>query len=611
MPPPLLLLQDIGLTFGTTPLLTAAGLAVSPGDRVCLVGRNGSGKSTLLRIAAGLIQPDAGRRFAQPSAAIRYLPQEPDLSGFATTLAYVEAGFAADTGAGRHRALYLLKELGLNGDEDPAALSGGEARRAALARVLAPQPDILLLDEPTNHLDLPGIEWLDRELEGMPSGIVLISHDRRLLERVSRMTVWLDRGVTRTLDQGFAGFEAWRDTVIEQEEAEFHKLGRKIAMEEDWLRYGVTARRTRNQRRLAQLRALRTQRREHRGADGRARMEAAQADLSGRLVAAAEGIGKSYDGRPIVRDFSTRILRGDRVGIVGPNGTGKTTLLNLLTGALTPDTGTLRLGTNLSAVTLDQRREALDPAATLAGTLTGGAGDNVTVAGQTRHVVGYMKDFLFRPEQARTPVGALSGGERGRLMLARAFATPSNLLVLDEPTNDLDLETLDLLQELLADYAGTVLLVSHDRDFLDRVVTSVIVSEGGGRWLEYAGGYTDMLAQRAGAAQRPAPEKPSRPVTGRPAAEPAKPLAARRRRMSFKDRHALEALPDRIAELQEGVSRLNEKLADPALYARDPARFGETTTALAAAQQALAAAEEQWMTLEMLREEIEDAGGGG
>jgi ATP-binding cassette subfamily F protein uup len=518
MPAPLLLLQDISLTFGVTPLLSSVELAVAAGDRVCLVGRNGSGKSTLLRIAAGLVQPDAGYRFAQPGTTIHYLPQEPDLSGFTNTLAYVEAGFSGDAADDRHRALYLLKELGLSGKEDPASLSGGEARRAALARALAPSPDFLLLDEPTNHLDLPGIEWLEHELAGMRSGIVLISHDRRLLERISRTTIWLDRGITRTLDEGFKTFEPWRDATLEQEAREQHRLGRKIAMEEDWLRYGVTARRTRNQRRLAGLHALRRKRREQRATQGTVRLEAAQADLSGRLVAVAHCISKSYGGRLVVRDFSTRIMRGDRVGIVGPNGAGKTTLLNLLTGALMPDTGEVRLGTNLAQVTLDQRRETLDPEQSLTEALTGSSGDTVTVRGQSRHVVGYMKDFLFRPEQARTPVGALSGGERARLTLARAFARPSNLLVLDEPTNDLDLETLDLLQERLAEYPGTVLLVSHDRDFLDRVVTSVIATDGDGRWIEYAGGYTDMLSQREPAGRVAPPAKTSvtkraRPVT--------------------------------------------------------------------------------------------------
>jgi ATP-binding cassette subfamily F protein uup len=605
MPPPLLLLQDISLTFGVTPLLSGAGLAVAAGNRICLVGRNGSGKSTLLRIAAGLVQPDAGYRFAQPGATIHYLPQEPDLSGFANTLAYVDAGFSVEATDGRHRALYLLRELGLSGKEDPASLSGGEARRAALARALAPSPDILLLDEPTNHLDLLGIEWLERELVGMRSGIVLISHDRRLLERISRTTIWLDYGITRTLNEGFQAFEPWRDAILEQEANERHELGRKIAMEEDWLRYGVTARRTRNQRRLADLHALRRKRKEQRAAQGTVRLDAAQAELSGRLVAVAQGISKSYGGRPIVRDFSARIMRGDRVGIVGPNGAGKTTLLNLLTGALMPDTGEVRLGTNLAQVTLDQRRETLDPEQSLTEALTGGSRDTVTVAGQSRHVIGYMKDFLFRPEQARTPVGVLSGGERARLTLARAFARPSNLLVLDEPTNDLDLETLDQLQERLAEYPGTVLLVSHDRDFLDRVVTSVIATEGNGRWIEYAGGYTDMLAQRRPAGRGTPPAKASITKRPRPVTEIRAQPAGRARRMSFNERRALETLPVQIAALETQIAELNAILADPDLYARDPRQFGAMTQALAVARDELTAAEEQWLTLEMVREEID------
>ncbi len=393
MPPPLLALQDISLSFGTAPLLAGAALAVGTGDRICLVGRNGSGKSSLLRIAAGLLTPDGGRRFAQPGATIRYLPQEPDLSGFATTRAYVEAGLDTDSGIDHHRAATLLENLGLSGEEDPTQLSGGEARRAALARVLAPMPDILLLDEPTNHLDLPGIEWLERELAGMRSGIVVISHDRRLLERLSRATVWLDRGITRTLDRGFAAFEAWRDEVLVQEETDRHKLVRKIAMEEDWLRYGVTARRKRNQKRLADLHGLREKRRQQRGGANKLRLDAASADLSGRLVAVAEDVCISFGERPIVRDFSTRILRGDRVGIVGANGAGKTTLLNLLTGALQPDSGEIKLGTNLAMVTLDQKREMLDPTQTLAQALTGGTGDTVTVGGQKRHVE-ISSDFL-------------------------------------------------------------------------------------------------------------------------------------------------------------------------------------------------------------------------
>jgi ABC transport system ATP-binding/permease protein len=605
MAPPLLALQDIALTFGAAPLLAGAGLSVSTGDRVCLVGRNGSGKSTLLRIAAGLLQADTGRRFAQPGATIQYLAQEPDFSGFATTLAYVEAGLGDAAAADHYRASYLLEQLGLTGNEDPSRLSGGESRRTALARVLAPEPDILLLDEPTNHLDLPGIEWLEAELSGMRSGIVLISHDRRLLERISRTTVWLDRGVTRVLDQGFASFEAWRDQVLEQEETDRHKLGRKIVMEEDWLRYGVTARRKRNVKRLGDLHALRKKHKEQRAAVGKVKLEAAEAELSGRLVMVAEGISKTYGERTVVRDFSTRIIRGDRVGIVGQNGAGKTTLLNMLTGKLAPDSGEVKLGTNLAEVELDQRRETLDPTQTLSQALTGGAGDTVTVGGQNRHVVSYMKDFLFGPEQANTPVGVLSGGERGRLTLARAFAKPSNLMVLDEPTNDLDLETLELLQERLADYAGTVLLVSHDRDFLDRVVTSVIATEADGRWIEYAGGYSDMLAQRGPVRAVEAPSGRSRAPTAPPPARPGS------RKMSFKDKHALETLPGRMAELEREIARLNAVLADADLYAKQPGKFAAASKALDTAQEALAGAEEQWLALEMLREQLEGAATGG
>jgi ATP-binding cassette subfamily F protein uup len=597
MAPPLLLLQDVNLTFGTAPLLAGAGLGVSAGDRICLVGRNGSGKSSLLKVAAGLLQSDSGRRFAQPGATIRYLPQEPDFEGFATTLAYVEAGFDGAS-ADHYRAAYLLEQLGLTGAEDPSMLSGGEARRTALARVLAPEPDILLLDEPTNHLDLPGIEWLEKELAGMKSGIVLISHDRRLLERISRATLWLDRGVTRQLDQGFAHFEPWRDAVLEQEETDRHKLGRKIVMEEDWLRYGVTARRKRNQKRLGDLHALRKKHREQRGALGKVRMEAAEADLSGRLVMVAEDVSKSYGDRPIVRDFSARVIRGDRVGIVGPNGAGKTTLLNLLTGEIEPDTGEIKIGTNLAQVTLDQRRETLDPGQTLSQALTGGAGDTVDVGGQTRHVVSYMKDFLFGPEQANTPVGVLSGGERGRLTLARAFAKPSNLLVLDEPTNDLDLETLELLQERLADYTGTVLLVSHDRDFLDRVVTSVIATTGDGVWTQYAGGYTDMLAQRGPAKSAAASD--SKPKSSTASAAPR----AASKRMTFKDKHALETLPKRISGLEAEIAKFNRQLGDANLYAKDPVKFAAISQALVESQAALTSAEEQWLELEMRREEM-------
>ena len=594
----------MALSFGGTPLLEAAELTVAAGDRVCLVGRNGSGKSTLLRLAAGLIEPDAGTRFLQPGASIRYLPQEPDAGQFASTLAYVEAGLGATDD--RHQARYLLQQLGLDGSENPATLSGGELRRAALARVLAPAPDILLLDEPTNHLDLPTIEWLEAQLTQRRVALVLVSHDRRFLANLSRLTVWLDRGSTRGVELGFEQFEAWRDEQLANEEVAQHKLGRRIAREEHWLRYGVTARRKRNVRRLAELERLRQARRQHRRSLGKASIEAAETPASGALVIEAKNLSKSYAGRRIVADYSTRVNRGDRIGIVGPNGSGKTTLVNLITGALAPDSGSVRLGSNLELAGLDQQRESLDPNCTLSQALTRGGGEIVSVNGRPRHVIGYLKDFLFTAEQARTPLRALSGGERGRLMLARALAKPSNLLVLDEPTNDLDIETLDVLEEMLGSYAGTILLISHDRDFLDRVVNAVVVPEGDGRWVEYAGGYRDMLRQRGGDLAAPGRRLKPTPATGKqpvqaPGVEgkPAKP------RLSFHERRALANLPQTMSVLQAEVEALLRRLADRDLYARDPADFRRASEALAQKQSQLQAAEEQWLELEIRREAIE------
>jgi ATP-binding cassette subfamily F protein uup len=598
---PLLQLKDIILTFGGTPLLSGAELSVGPGERVSLVGRNGTGKSTLLRVAAALVEPDRGSVFIQPGAVVRYLPQEPDLSGFASTLAYVEAGLRPSDD--RHAARRLLEQLGLTGQEDPAKLSGGEARRASLARVLAANPDILLLDEPTNHLDLTTIEWLEQDLASRRAALVIVSHDRRLLSTLSRSTVWLDRGQTRRLERGFAHFEEWRDAVLAEEERDQHKLDRKIVAEEHWMRYGVTGRRKRNMRRVGQLQALREQRRSYRGTAGNAIITAGSATPSGALVIEAAGIGKSYDGRPIVSDFSIRIQRGDRIGIAGPNGSGKTTLINMLTGVLPPDKGSVRLGSTLAVATLDQHRDSLDPNVTVTEALTEGHGDTVMVNGNAKHVVSYMKDFLFASEQARTPLGKLSGGERGRLMLARVLAKPSNLLVLDEPTNDLDMETLDVLEEMLAEYPGTVLLISHDRDFLDRLVSGVIVPEGDGRWTEYAGGYSDMLAQRGADLMRESSKPQARKVS-REAASVTTGARPAKRRLTFSDKHALETLPKTIAKLQTEIDELQVKLGDPQFYARDRAAFEKVTAALGELQLKIAAAEEQWLELEILREEL-------
>ncbi len=601
--PPVLHIRNAHLQLGRTHLLEGAEMALSPGERLCLVGRNGSGKSTLLKIAAGMMQPDSGERFVQPGTTIRYLPQEPDLSEFATTGEYVLAGLSPSETP--QRAMQLLDQLGLSGQEATNELSGGEARRAALARILAPIPDILLLDEPTNHLDLPTIEWLETELAVTRSAFVLISHDRRFLSRLSSATIWLDRGQTRRLEQGFAEFESWRDDILEKEDLDRHKLDREIASELHWLRYGVSARRKRNQGRLAALTGLRQQKREQRRTAGNIKLTAEIGAASGTQVIEAVRASKSFGGKCAVRDFSMRVLRGDRIGIAGPNGAGKSTLIKLLTGHIKPDSGEIRHGTNLAIASLEQDRTGLSSGTRLADVLTGGKGDTVTVAGRTRHVISYMKDFLFTPEQARTPVDVLSGGERARLLLARALAAPSNLLVLDEPTNDLDLETLDVLQEMIADYPGTVLLVSHDRDFLDRTITSLLMAEGDGRFTEYAGGYSDMVTQRGSGVTASVDRKERR--------EPAKPAGERRRerdrrRLSFNEAHALRALPDQIRGVEQEIARIQSALTDAGLYARDPAGFAALTEKLATAQKSLSAMEERWIELEILREEIERDG---
>jgi ATP-binding cassette subfamily F protein uup len=606
MAPPLLTLKDIHLTFGGTPLLEGAELTVAPGDRICLVGRNGSGKSTLLKIAAGLVEPDGGERFAHPGASVRYLPQEADFDGFETVRAYVEAGLGPTDDP--YAAEYLITELGLSGDAAPGQLSGGEARRAALARTLVAKPDVLLLDEPTNHLDLTAIEWLESTLQATRSALLLISHDRRFLETLSRATVWLDRGRTRRLEQGFASFEDWRDKVLEEEEIERHKLDRKIVREDQWMHGGVTGRRKRNVRRVRELRAMRQEVREQRHAVGNVRLDAAEGSLSGKLIVETSGVSKGYGEGDVITDLNLRVMRGDRLGVVGPNGAGKTTLLKLLTGQIAPDRGTIRHGANLEIVALDQKRDELDPNWTVSDALTGGRGDQVVINGKARHVASYMKDFLFLPEQRLSPIRVLSGGERARLMLARALAKPSNVLVLDEPTNDLDLETLDLLQELLSDYPGTLLLVSHDRDFLDRVVTSVLAPMGDGRWTEYAGGYSDMLAQRKGEDLKKNPKSDSAaPIRKSEESAQESARGPSKAKLSFKDKHALSTLPNEIAKLETEIKTLSAKLADAALYTRDRPAFDKATARLADAQRQLEDAETQWLELEEKRAAVEGA----
>ncbi|EHJ96848.1 MULTISPECIES: ABC-F family ATP-binding cassette domain-containing protein [Rhizobium/Agrobacterium group] len=607
MAPPILKLDDIKLTFGVTPLLDGANLQVEPGDRICLVGRNGSGKSTLMKIAAGLVEAQSGEVFRHPSATIRYLEQAPDFAGYDTVQAYAEAGLGP--GDDPYRVTYILEHLGLTGQEHPDSLSGGEARRAALARVMAPEPDILMLDEPTNHLDLPTIEWLEGELQQTRSALVLISHDRRFLEKVSTSTVWLDRGQSRRLNRGFAYFEEWRDKVLEEEELEQHKLGKAIEREEHWMRYGVTARRKRNMRRVGELQAMRADYRGHKGPQGSVQATAAEVRESGKLVIEADAITKSYGERVIIAPFSLRVHRGDCIGLVGPNGAGKTTLLKMLTGQLQPDSGTVKLGTNLEIATLDQKREDLNPNDTLAHYLTDGRGDNLLVNGELKHVTGYMKDFLFQPEQARTPIRNLSGGERARLILARILARPTNLLILDEPTNDLDIETLDLLQEIVAGFSGTVILVSHDRDFLDRTVTSTIApanpDQPDGRWIEYAGGYSDMMAQRKGAAEEKRKAEKQEKAKTAPSASASQDPSKAKGKLSFKQKFALENLPKEMEKAQGEIAKREQRMADPNLFTKDPATFNTLAQEMTKLREKLEAMEEEWLELEMLREEIE------
>ena len=597
--PPLLALRDVRLTFGGDPLFEGVTTWVGRGEKTCLVGRNGSGKSTLLKVLAGEIAPDSGERFVQPGTRIAVLGQDPPLVG-ASVSEFVAAGLAPAEADQLYRVEAVLDALKLSGGRDPALLSGGEGRRAALARALVAAPDALLLDEPTNHLDLPTILWLEQWLEAYAGALVVISHDRRFLETVSRQILWLERGTVRRAEHGFAGFAAWQEEVYAAEEAEIARMNTRMRQELHWLARGVTARRKRNMGRLRALKTLRQERAATLSAktesSRQVRLEADAGELSGRLVIEAAGIAKAFGGREVIKDFSTRILRGDRVGLLGPNGAGKTTLLRLLVGELAPDAGTVRLGTNLEIALFDQRRLQLDPETSVWDTLTDGRGDTIWVRGRPQHVVGYMKDFLFSEAQAHTPVKALSGGERNRLLLAKLLAKPSNLLILDEPTNDLDMDTLDLLEEMLADYEGTLLVVSHDRDFLDRLVTSVIAVEGDGSACEYVGGYSDYLVQRP-----PPPEV----AAAKPAAKAEEPARAKApARLSYKEARELEALPQRLEELAGEIAGLESRLADSALYRRDRAGFDAAALRLDAARAELAAAEERWLELETRREEL-------
>ncbi|MEQ8817227.1 MAG: ATP-binding cassette domain-containing protein [Thalassobaculum sp.] len=606
--PPAVALRGAQLGFGGRPLFTGVDLPVAKGERWCLVGRNGSGKSTLLKALSGEIEIDGGERFVQPGARIAYLPQDPRPPAGQLVFDYVAGGLPpAPEGVPQdHLVEAALAGLVLDGGRSMGTLSGGEARRAALARALVSAPDVLLLDEPTNHLDLPTIEWLEQELARSEAGLLIISHDRAFLRRLVNRTLWLERGELRRLNGGIDEFPDWADRVLADEEAQAHKLNRKIAEETRWLREGLTARRKRNMGRVRSLLGLRRDKAERIKRPEGLKLDAGDATRSGSLVLEAINLSKVYtDDRGIEKTvadgISFTVRRGDRIGVIGRNGAGKTTLLRMLLGREEPDSGRVKTGFGVEAVYFDQKRAQLNPDDTLWSTLCPGGGDTVEVRGKPRHVVSYLRDFLFEDRQATAKVATLSGGERNRLLLAKLFAQPHNLLVLDEPTNDLDVETLDLLQEELADYDGTIVLVSHDRDFLDRTVTSILAVEGGGGIREYVGGYSDYAAERKRTgADDPLPgARPSRPAK---AAERPKSKA---NKLSYKDARELEQLPGRIAALEADIAALETALADPELYGRDPKRFEATTGKLAAAQQALAAAEDRWLELEALREELE------
>jgi len=599
MAPPLLTITDMALRFGENPLFDGMELSISERDRISLVGRNGSGKSTLMKVISGSVQADRGERFLQPGCHVTYLDQEPDLSGFTTLHDYVASGLTLAAEDEGYRVDIILEEIFLSPSLDPMTLSGGEARRAALARALISDADILLLDEPTNHLDITTIEWLEESLKQFRGGLVIISHDRTFLANVTNTTFWLDRGRVRRLDKGFQHFDEWSETIIEQERIERAKLDKLIDKETDWSHKGITARRKRNMGRMRALWALREQRSNQIAVTGQAKLGLETGKTAGKKVIEAKNIAKSFDEKVIVSNFSLRIMRGDRIGIIGPNGVGKTTLLKILTKQMVPDTGSVIHGTNLDITFLDQKRASLNEEQTLWDFLSDG-GDHIMVRGHSKHIISYLKDFLFDAGQARSPINSLSGGEKNRLVLAKSLALPTNFLILDEPTNDLDMDTLDLLQDMLGEYDGTLILVSHDRDFLDRVVSSSLVLEGDGKVTEYPGGYKDYIRQRANA------EKNDAAVTATKKAGKITAPQKRGAKLSYKHQHALEQVPKEIDALEKTIAKYQIKLAETDFYSNDPDGFHKISQAMEQTQRDLDAKEEEWLELEMLREELQD-----
>ncbi len=595
MAAPVLSYENLGLVQGEGWLFRGLDLYVGERDRLALIGRNGVGKTTLLKCLADHIDTDEGRRTIVPGTRVVLLEQDPAIGGEGTLLDWVLSGANAPAA---HEAAAIADQIGIDLNRPAATASGGERRRAAIVRALAQAPDVLLLDEPTNHLDLGAIEWLEQWLGRFAGAFIVISHDRTFLKRLTKSCIWLDRGKLRRAEIGFGGFEAWTEKVIEEEARAAEKLDSKLALELRWLERGVTARRRRNQGRLAKLQEMRAQRAAMLGGPGTAKLALAKDQVRSKAVIEADRVSKSFGDREIVRDFSLRIQRGDRIGLVGPNGAGKTTLLKLLTGEIEPDIGTVTRARTLSGIVIDQQRKLMDPGKSVRDILTHG-GDWIDVRGHRKHIKGYLKEFLFEPAIADAPVGSLSGGERSRLLLAREFAREANLLVLDEPTNDLDLETLDLLQEVIADYEGTVLLVSHDRDFLDRTVTITLGLDGSGEVDIVAGGYADWEKRRSPAKAAAQDRRKALPPR-RPGLRPSQGS-----KLTYKDQRDLDRLPQEIERIELEIAATEEALHDPELYSRNPERFAQLTKRLETLRSDKAAAEERWLEVAAMAEAMQ------
>ena len=602
---PILTLSGVKLSFGTHELFTDVELYVNRGDKIALVGRNGSGKSTLLKVIAGIQDADSGEIFLHPGVKVAYMPQTPDFAGYKTLREVVLSGLPEKERNQEYRADMIISQMGIRAEQHPDESSGGERRKAILAKTLIGEPDILLLDEPTNHLDMPTIENLEETIKNFAGAVIVISHDRMFLNNISKTTFWLDRGIMHRNNKGFKYFEEWQEQLIEQEIIAQKHLNKKIEAETEWLHKGVTARRKRNMGRLRRLQQLREERRNQIKRAGTIKLEVEESEGRSKLVIEAKNINKSYGNRQIIKDFSIKIMRGNKIGIVGPNGAGKTTLIKLLTKRLAPDSGFVRIGKNLEEAYFDQNLSDLDNKKTLWKTLCN-EGDHVYVRGQYRHVVAYLKDFLFKPEQAQTPVGALSGGERNRLMLALELSKPSNLLVLDEPTNDLDMDTIDLLQEVLDEYQGTALIVSHDRDFLDRVATSVIYMSGDGTAFEYAGSCSELQQKLKEDRLRKSPDSSKTSKVKQPLPAAKAPQAKKQVKLSYKQHRALDVLPQEIEALEQQISAIEKELSDSSLYGKNPERFDELTQMLAQSQNLKANKENEWLEVELLKDELEN-----